>query len=147
MGFQNKLTRILTEDTLALDTPVPDNALTSVRELAKELAEAKQNVADLERRYTQAYERLGNQLACQVRQSQPRLDVGFRNGHCSIGYCTKSLVMRPDLESGVWTVNSPDKAFARRFHKRHGSITGLDGELGTLVQAIVQYFTDHYSTL
>jgi len=147
MSFQDKLTQILTEDTLAPDTPVPDNALTTVRELAKELSEAKQNVADLERRYNQAYGRLADQLAHQVRQSQPKLDVGLRNGNCSIGYCTKSLVMKPDVESGIWAVNSPDKAFARRFHRKHGSTTGLDGELGPMVQAIVRYFTDHYSTL
>lgn len=147
MGFQDELSQVLNEDTLAPDTPVPDNALTSVRELAKELAEARQNAIDLERRYNQAYERLAGQLAHQVQQSQPKLDVNQRDGNCSVGYYTKSLIMRPNLDSGIWTVNSPDKTFARRFHHRHGSTTGLDGDLGTLVQAIVQYFTDHYRTL
>lgn len=147
MGFREKLTKILVEDAYAPDTPVPDNALTAVRELAKQLAEARQNAADLERRYKQAYERLAGQLAQQVRQSQPRLRANQQDGNCSVGYCTKSLVMRPDLDGGVWTVNSPDESFARRFHRRHGSLTGLDGDPANLVQAIVQYFTDHYRTL
>ena len=147
MSFQDQLTELLTEDTLAPDTPVPGNALTAVRELAKELVEAKQNVVDLERRYCQAYEQLAHQLAHQVRQSQPKLDVNSRDGNCSVGFCSKSLVMKPDLDGGIWAVNSPDKAFARRFHRRHGATTGLDGKLGSLAQAVVQYFTNHYRTL
>jgi len=147
MCFLAKLTNVLNEDAYAPDTPVPDNALTTVRELAKELEEAKQNVADLEQRYSQAYEQLAQQLAARVQQSHPKLDVGHKGGNCTVGYMSKSLSMRPDLDTGLWAVNSPDKRLARRFQHRHGMATGLDGEMGALAQAIVQFFTDHYRTL
>ena len=146
-SFNRKLTSALNEDTLAVDTPVPENPLTQLRDKAQELRDARDKIAQLEAEYAQAIDQLNGQLAIGVKRRSPRLNASLRNGLCNVGFRSKSLNFKPDLDTRTWSVDSADKAFARRFGRRHGPATALNDDLEELVMAIIKFFTTHYKSL
>jgi len=146
-SFNKDLSNILSEDNLAIDTPVPDNPMTQLRQKAQELKDAKDQVAQLEQEYVQAIDALNGQLAVGVKKCNPRLSANLRNGVCNIGYRSKSLNFKPNLDTQTWAAESSDPTFARRFSRNHGPATALNPDIDALAKAIISFFTNHYKTL
>lgn len=145
--FHAQLDQILQEDRLEPTTPAPDNPLTRVQQLADELADAQRKVSELEQQYSQATEQLLGSLAVAIRSTNPNLQVGLRNGSCSVGYCSKQLHFKPDLKARSWNVAGPDEAFARRFGRSCGPAIMLTDDMSPLTDAIGQFFKGHYRSL
>lgn len=128
-------------------TDVPDDPYQAAMALAAELDEARRKVSELERRWMYAVDRLCGGLAMGVRKHHPSLNVGIDGGKCKVGYRSKHLLMAPDMVKKVWTVDSPDPRFARRFMRAHGPRTSLGSDMMPIAQAIADFFVGHYRTL
>jgi len=145
--FNTKLNQVLQEDVQAVDTPAPDNPLTKVKDLADRLQKTQTEVADLQRQYACAIEQMNGQLAIGIKHAHPRLNAALRDGGCSVGYKSKSLQFRPDLDTMSWKVESPDKPFVGRFAKHFGDAMGLEPDFNKLIEAITKFFSTHYQSL
>jgi len=138
-------------DTLNLvldESHNPRQPLQHAMELVRKLDIAKQMVADLQHRLLSMKNKINAELALAIRRRMPALNVGLdKTGSCKVGYKTKNLVFSPDIERGIWHVQSPDNRFLNRFQKgkRHDLVIG--SELTPLIDAVVAYFTEHYKSL
>lgn len=143
MNFGERLDVILEEET----TRVSDNFYQDATDIAVELEEARRKVTELERQLIYAVDRLCGGLAIGARKHQPGLNVGIHGGCCKVGYKTKTLAFKPDLINKVWTLDSPDQSFMRRFNRLHGPRTNLVNDLEPLAKAVATFFSDHYKSL
>ena len=141
--IDRRLSLILEEET----THVSDNPYQAAMNVANELETTRRKVADLERQLIYAVDRLCGGLAIGVRRYQPGLNVGINDGSCRVGYRSKSLAFKPDLVNKTWVIDSPDRTFAKRFNRIHGSQTVLDSDLTQIAQSIAKFFHDHYRSL
>jgi len=116
-------------------------------QLVQRLDTAKQLVVTIKHQLMQLRNQINAELAMQIRRTMPALHVGLDHGMCKVGYKTKSLLLTPDLERGIWTVKSPDGRFATKFHRSYirDMLIGPDTE--QLISAIVKHFTDHFKTI
>lgn len=142
MSFSETLDFILTEDQSQLP-------LQKAMEIVRKLNIAKQMVVDLQHRLLTAKNKINVELALNLRKRMPSLNIGIdKSGSCKVGYRSKSLTFSPDIENGIWIVQSSDPRFARRFQKlkRYDLIIG-SSDITPLIDAVVEYFTGHYKSL
>lgn len=137
-----------TLDFILEESQNPWQPLQHAMELVRKLDIAKQMVSDLQHRLMSMKNKINAELALTIRRRMPALNVGLdKTGSCKVGYKTKNLVFSPDIEKGIWCVQSPDNRFLSRFQKgkRHDLVIG--SEITPLIDAIVAYFTEHYKSL
>ena len=131
------------------DNPAPDgdHPLHTAMDVARQLQDAHQNVADLQHRLTSIKGRMAGELAMAIRRAQPSLNVAVDKGGCKVGYKTKTLLFTPEIEQGMWRVVSPNQRFRREFLKAHNRTMLLVPDLSGVTEAIVGYFREYYRTL
>lgn len=131
------------------DNPAPDgdHPLHTAMDVARQLQDAHQNVADLQHRLTSIKSRMAGELAMAIRRAQPSLNVAVDKGGCKVGYKTKTLLFTPEIEQGMWRVVSPNQRFRREFLKAHSRTMLLVPDLSGVAEAIVGYFREYYRTL
>lgn len=137
-----------TLDIILEESQNPWQPLNRAMELVRKLDIAKQMVLDLQHQLMSMKNKVNADLALNIRRKMPSLNVGLdKNGSCKVGYKSKHLIFSPDIEKGIWCVQSSDDRFANRFQKlkRHDLIIGADAT--PLINAIVGYFTSHYKSL
>jgi len=107
---------------------------------------AHERVAAAERDLKRQIDAVHNQLALEIRQHNPALDVVLgRDGHVVVRYKNYSNVLHlyADVESKKFELgNSP---FERRFRRYHGYTLDLGFEI--LGRAISDFFKQSYSSL
>ena len=132
---------------IILQESSPSGQYGSIYKLTKELATAKQTLADIEHKITMARQQLSADMALRIRKIEPGFNVAVDKNGCKIGYKTKFLHFAPDIETGMWVVTSNNQRFLREFLNAHRKTTLLDNDVDTLIAAIVEYFTSYYRTL
>lgn len=142
LEFSNTLDIILAEETSQW------RPLQQAMELVRKLDIAKQMVLDLQHRLLSMKNRINADLALNIRRRMPALNVGLdKNGFCKVGYKTKHLLFSPDIEKGIWNVESSDNRFLSHFLKSKRSSLVIGAEISPLIEAVVAYFTNHYKSL
>lgn len=141
MNFIDTLDIILEDDNQAA------SKMKQASELVGRLDMAKQLVANIKHKLMILRNQINAELAMQIRRTMPALHVGLDHGMCKVGYKTKSLLLTPDLERGIWNVKSPDSKFANKFQKVNIRDMLIGQDTNALISAIVSYFTEHFKTL
>lgn len=136
----------------ALDIILEDDDQTASKmqqaaELVQRLETAKRIVVNIKHQLIQLRSQINAELAMQIRRTMPSLHVGLDHGMCKIGYKTKSLLLTPDLERGIWNVKSSDPKFASKFTKSHIRQLLIGNNTDELIHALVKHFNDHFKTL
>lgn len=144
MSVLNKSLDLIFEDGI---TPEADHPLHAAMDVARQLQDAQQLVADLLHKLTSIKNRLAGELAMAIRRSQPSLNVAVDKGGCKIGYKTKTLLFTPEVDQGMWRVQSQNQRFRREFLNAHSRAMLLSPDMGGMVEAIVNYFRNYYRTL
>lgn len=117
-------------------------------DLVRKLDIAKQMVLDLQHQLLSMRNRINADLALSIRRRMPALNVGLdKTGSCKVGYKSKSLLFSPDIEKGVWQVQSSDNRFLSHFLKSKRSYLVIGAEILPLIDAVVAYFTEYYKSL
>lgn len=142
VDLQRNLDVILEENQLEGWHP-----LDSAMDLARQLQDAQQHVADIQHKLTSIKTRMAGDLALAIRRQKPSLNVAVDKNGCKVGYKTKYLHFIPEVEQGIWKVISPNRRFLREFLQANRRITLLTPDLDALVNAISNYFTNYYRTL
>lgn len=114
-------------------------------DLVSKLQIARQQVQDLEYQLSIAKRRLCADLAVAIRKLQPGFNISVDKNSCKIGYKTKILQLSPDIENGIWRVQSSNARFLREFLNTNRRATLLDNPM--LPQAITDYFMNYYRSL
>lgn len=122
------------------------DTVSSANELAKQLEIVQQQVYELQNRLTIFQRRLCGELALNLRRRMPSFNIAISNNGCKVGYKSQFLLLQPNIRRGVWDIK-PNSRFTRKFLNRHSSKTVISSSLDTLVNVIVQYFTEHFKTL
>lgn len=141
MNFIDTLDIILEDDNQAA------SKMKQASELVGRLDMAKQLVVNIKHKLLILRNQINAELAMQIRRTMPALHVGLDHGMCKVGYKTKSLLLTPDLERGIWNVKSPDSKFASKFQKVNIRDMLIGQDTNALINAIVNYFTEHFKTL
>lgn len=138
-----KDTSILIEE--ALDDVSAPNNFGEMNNLLSQLKEAQQMVSDLELRINHIVEQIIASLGAEVRNRQPGLEVGLRNGNAHCGYRSRSIVCKPDVHKGTWDISGTP--FAKTFVKRYPHLSQMGSDVKPLAHAIADFFTERYRTL
>jgi len=117
------------------------------REIKSKLDAARQEVDNLKNQLKIVTQRMNGDLALGIRRKHPALNVGVNHNGCKVGYKSKSLLLNPDVEKGIWSVGSPDSRFLGKFSKQFAPYTVLDTDIGNLIQSVLGHFTGHFKTL
>lgn len=141
MNFTDTLGIILEDESQAA------SKMKHASELVQRLDLAKQLVVNIKHKLMTLRNQINAELAMQIRRTMPALHVGLDHGMCKVGYKTKSLLLTPDLERGIWNVKSPDYKFASKFQKSNMRDLLIGQDTNALIQAIIMYFTEHFKTL
>ena len=141
MSFGNQLSLVLEE------RPQTQSPLDAASEILSSMDSLKQQLIDLQHKLGVIKQRMGADLALSVRRHHPGLNVAVDQNGCKVGYRSKSLYFDPDVEKGVWAVNSSDERFSGRFNRQYGKSTVLSPDIGNLESAITDYFSGHYKSL
>ncbi len=136
-------------DLILEEAPSPDgwHPLDSAIDLARQLQDAQQLVADLQHKLNSLRTRMAGDLALAIRRTKPGLNVAVDKNGCKVGYKTKYLQFIPEVEQGVWRVVSPNRRFLREFLQANRRATLLAPDLSVLIGAISEYFSTYYRTL
>lgn len=86
-------------------------------------------------------------LAIEIRKSYPKLYVSINDKGVRIGYKSKFLMLRPDINGKVWDIQSNNAHFERGFINNYRKYLLLHSKLGDLVDAIGHYFESVYKSL
>jgi hypothetical protein len=129
------------------NTSLGANPMERASSISQELAATQKKLADLQNQLESIQQELHGSLALAVRRLKPGLNVGVNQDGCKIGFKTKFLLLSPDVENGIWKVNSKDKRFANVFARKAGRALALGDDLSLLTRALVGYFTQHYKSL
>lgn len=121
--------------------------LDSAIDLAKQLQDAQQLVADIQHKLSSIKMRMAGDLALALRRAKPGLNVAVDKTGCRVGYKTKYLQFIPEVENGIWKIISPNRRFLREFQQANRRATLLTADLSVIVDAITTYFTNYYRTL
>lgn len=121
--------------------------LDSAIDLAKQLQDAQQLVADIQHKLSSIKMRMSGDLALALRRAKPGLNVAVDKNGCRVGYKTKYLQFIPEVENGIWKIISPNRRFLREFQQANRRATLLTADLSVIVDAITTYFTNYYRTL
>lgn len=121
--------------------------LDSAMDLARQLQDAQQLVADIQHKLASLKTRMAGDLALAIRRTKPGLNVAVDKTGCKVGYKTKYLQFIPEVEQGVWKVISPNRRFLREFLQANRRATLLTPDLSVLINAIAEYFSTYYRTL
>lgn len=117
-------------------------------EIMRKMSAAKQLVSDLHHQLLSLKNRMNADLALSLKRHMPALNVSIgRNGECKIGYKSKHLVFTPNIEQGVWIVDSSDDRFKNRFSKAKRQTLIISPNLDRLISSITDFFTEHYKSL
>lgn len=109
------------------------------------LREAEAALDGLRQNLARSVEAINADLAVAVRNLLPKVSVNLADGKCNITYRSKSLVMRPDLDRGKWSVESNDAG--KTFSRQYMHYLKLSEEPAELAEAIGDYFVGQYLTL
>lgn len=136
-------------DLILEDGPPSDgwHPLDDAMNLARQLQDAQQQVADIQHKLASIKTRMAGDLALALRRHKPGLNVAVDRTSCKVGYKTKYLQFTPEAELGVWRVTGPNRRFLREFLQANRRATLLMPDLSVLVTAIADYFTNYYRTL
>jgi hypothetical protein len=136
-------------DIILEDGPPQDgwHPLDAATDIARQLQDAKQLVADLQHKLASVKVRMAGDLALSLRRAKPGLNVAVDKNGCRVGYKTKSIVFSPSVEEDMWRATSPNNRFVREFLQANGRATLLTPDLSILTTAIVNYFSNYYRTL
>jgi hypothetical protein len=115
-----------------------------VKEIAKELTDAKGRVRELEEQFQRTVDELNFQLGISIRQKSPKLAVNLNNGACQVGYKSRALICRPDIDRWVW--NFEPTEWGRRFSRTFGPNFPLN-DVDKLAQLIQSFFQGRFKTL
>ena len=141
MNLMDKLTLI--EEALNTDTTgIVSGAMAAmeqVEQLQKDLMSAKINVQ-------RAVAKINGGLAMAIRQARPGLNISLEKENVTVGSYARSLRFRPDLNSGVWVVESNLPKIATNFLRKKGPVQ-LSDDFLPLAQVIAGYFTNYYKSL
>lgn len=143
MGDLYKSLNIILEDNHGAGL----DSLNLATNLVQRLQEARQLVSDLQYQLGNVKLKLAAELAIAIRRAKPGLNVGVNKDGCRVGYKTKAFHLTPDLEQGVWTIESKSHRFCREFIQANRRAVLLDQDLSIIVSAIVNYFSNYYRTL
>lgn len=137
-----------TLDVILEESQNPWRPLQDAMELVRKLDMAKQYVADLQHQLLSMKNKINADLALHIRRKMPALNVGLdKNGSCKVGYKSKSLLFTPDIEKGIWSVQSSDHRFLNKFQKMRRRDLIIGSEITPLIEAVIAYFTGHYKSL
>lgn len=115
-----------------------------VKEIAKELGDAKQRVRELEDQFQRTVDELNFQLGMSIRQRAPKLAVNLNGGSCQVGYKSRALSCRPDIDRWVWVFEPTE--WGRRFNRTYGPNFPLD-DVSKLADLIQAFFQGRFKTL
>lgn len=142
-SIKAKLNMLLAERTeIAAQSP-----LQAARAIARQVELAERRLADMRTTLTAAIDRISGDLAMLVRRLKPGLNISLDKTGCRVGYKVKTLLFTPDLQTGVWRVDSPDSRFLSKFRKFGGHALELAADAQPLAQTVADFFTSYYRTL
>lgn len=137
-----------TLDILLEDAQQASEAVVRAENILKKLEAARREISNLQHHLQVLQNKITADLAVAIHRKMPALNVGLdKNGNCKIGYKTKHLVLRPDIERGMWEVMSTDQRFASRFIKGRRRTLFINNDLNPVIDAIASFFTDHYKSI
>lgn len=120
-----------------------DNALS----VSQQLEEARHRVNELQSQLSIMRDKLCGRLSLCIRRRYPALNISVSRNGCKIGYKNKMLIIRPNVPTGVWAVQSPDERFAKKFLSRYSTKTVMISDMTVLADSVIQHFKDHYKAI
>lgn len=123
-----------------------DTNYTQLNELYQQLADAQQEVIKIRNRLHRGISVLNGQLAVQVRNRQPSLEIKLNPESCVIGYYSRALEFTPSLRTGLWAVESPDAKLRKKFIATNPPLA-LSGSISELATSIAVFFARFYRSL
>jgi hypothetical protein len=141
MSIMDQLDILLEETTSTWDD------YTDPDELVDQLHKARLQVKDLEFKISSLKTKMSADLALALRRTNPALNVGLDRSGCKVGYKTKSITFEPDIENRKWNVKSTHPRFLGLFNRDYKDSLPLTADLGTLVDAINNHFTNYYKSI
>lgn len=142
--MKKKFDVLLNEQLDNMDTAELKSQYEVIKEITRDLAEARGRVVELETQLNQAVEELNFQLGLAVRKQLPKLGVNLDNGRCNINYRTRNLSCRPDLDRDIWVLEPND--FGKRFSRVHGNTIPLN-DINRFAKMIAGHYQGRYKTL
>lgn len=140
MRFDTALNAVFVEDASA-------DLATAGYEIAQQLFATRQQLRELQHRLDGLERRMVGTLAIKIRRAAPGLNIAVSRDGCKVGYKTKYLLLKPDIQRELWDVTSNDPKFARKFNSIYVSRTLIKDSFDDLAKSVIQYFHDHYLTL
>lgn len=110
---------------------------------------AKSNLSALENTHNSTVNELCNLLSHEIRKRQPNVSIELRpNGEIKVGYLSKSITLRPDVENKCWGISGSSPRFSSKFKQAVGRACEMDiSSMGDLAQAVADFFTQHFRTI
>lgn len=142
MNFTEQLSFILEDSQSKCSKNLED-----AYEIIRDIDRANQHIIMLQNRLRILKRKINSELAIQIRKHHPALNISVNPKQCKIGYKSKYLSFYPDIEKGVWQINSEDPKFINRFHRLYRRNTIISPEITDLVTSISDFFTNHYKSL
>lgn len=123
-----------------------DTNYAQLNELYQQLADAQQEVIKIRNRLHRGVSVLNGQLAVQIRNRQPGLEIKLSPESCVIGYYSRALEFTPNLRTGLWSVESPDAKLIKKFIATNPPLA-LNGNISELAVSVAVFFTRFYKSL